>query len=145
MANRFFNSFRNNLLDSSPATATDRVDFIDGTIKAVLLDEGAYTYSATHSHYSDAVAGAIGTPQTIGSPTVGSLGVGIFDGADVTFTAVTGASVESILLFQSNGGANTTWPLIGIIDTVSSGLPVTPNGGDITITWDNANGILKVG
>jgi len=143
MANRFYNSFKNYLLDNPPTTATDAVDFIAGPIKAVLLDEGAYTYAATHTHYSDAVVGAIGTPQTITTPTVGSVAVGVFDGDNVTFTAVSGASVESILLFQSNGGANTTWPLIGVIDQVASGLPVTPNGGDITITW-NASGILSI-
>ena len=34
--------------------------------------------------------------------------------------------------------------VIAFIDT-ATGLPVTPNGGDITITWDNgANKIFKL-
>lgn len=145
MANRFYNSFRNNIFKPSAATATDVIDFTTGTIKAALIDEGTYTYSAAHSHFSDVTAGGIiGTPQTIGNKTVGSVAAGVFDGDNVTFSAVTGASVESILLYQSNGGANTTWPIVGLIDQVSAGLPVTPNGGDITITW-NASGILQVG
>lgn len=144
MANRFYNSFRNNLYLPSSAAATDQIDFSTGDIRAVLIDEGTYTYSAAHDYYNDVVAGAIGTPQALASKTVGVVAAGVFDAANVTFTAVTGASVEAILLFQQNGGANSTWPLIGLIDQVASGLPVTPNGGDITITW-NASGILQIG
>lgn len=140
MANRFYNSFRNGLLN-----LVTSIDFDDAgtTIKAALIDEGTYTYNAAHDFFDD-VSGVIGTPQTIGTKTVGTLGVGIFDGTDVTFTAVTGASVESILLYKDTGSAATS-PLIAIIDQVTSGLPVTPNGGDITIQWDNTNGILKIG
>lgn len=140
MANRFYNSFRNGLLN-----LTASIDFDDAgtTIKAALIDEGTYTYSAAHDFFDD-ISGVIGTPQAIGTKTVGSLGVGIFDGTDVTFTAVTGASVESILLYKDTGTPSTS-ALIGLIDQVTSGLPVTPNGGDITIQWDNTNGILKIG
>lgn len=138
MANRFYTTFLNGLLN-----LTSSIDFDDAgtTIKAALIDEGTYTYSAAHDFFND-ISGVIGTPQTIGSKTVGSLGVGIFDGADVTFTAVSGASVESVLLYKDTGVSSTS-PLIGLIDQVASGLPVTPNGGDITIQWDNTNGILK--
>jgi hypothetical protein len=144
MANRFYNSFRNNLFITG---ATDGIDFSDAgtTIKAALIDEGTYTYSATHQYFADVAGGAIvGTPTAITTKTVGSLGAGIFDGDDVTYTAVTGASVESILLYKDTGSPSTS-PLIGLIDNVSSGLPVTPNGGDITIQWDGTNGILKIG
>lgn len=141
MANQFYNSFRNNLL----ALGTDQIDFNDGatSIKAALIDTGTYTYNAAHDFFND-ITGVVGTPQAIGSKTVGTLGVGIFDGADVTFTAVSGASVEAILLYKDTGSAATS-PLIGLIDTAASGLPVTPNGGDISIVWDNTNGILKIG
>lgn len=142
MANRFYNAFRNNLLKSG---VTDGIDFSSGgvTIKAALIDEGTYTYSAAHTHFDD-ITGVIGTPGAITTKTVGSLGVGIFDGDDVTFTAVTGASVESVLLYKDTGTPSTS-PIIGLIDQVTSGLPVTPNGGDIIIQWDNVNGILKIG
>lgn len=140
MANRFYDSFKNGLFN-----LTASIDFDDAgtTIKAALIDEGTYTYSAAHDFLND-VTGIIGTAQTIGSKTVGSLGAGIFDGADVTYTAVTGASVESVLLYKDTGVSSTS-PLIALVDQVTSGLPVTPNGGDITIQWDNANGILKLG
>lgn len=144
MANRFYNSFRNNLLRPSAAAATDVIDFTSGIIKAALVDEGVYTYSAAHAYYSSVVAGIIGTPQTLNNKTVGAVAAGVFDADNITFTAVVGPTIEAILLFQENGGANTTWPLIGLIDQVASGLPVTPNGGDVNITW-NALGILQIG
>ena len=41
-------------------------------------------------------------------------------------------------------GTEATSPLIAYIDT-ATGLPITPNGGDIIVTWDNGtNKIFKV-
>jgi hypothetical protein len=50
----------------------------------------------------------------------------------VTFTAVTGDVSEAVILYKDTGVAATS-PLIAYIDT-ATGLPVTPNGGDITVT-----------
>jgi len=110
-----------------------------GTVKVALIDTGTYTYSAAHQFYSSATAAAIGTPQTIGSKTFTN---GVFDGADVTFTAVTGNSVEALIIYIDTGVAGTS-PLVAYIDTSVTGLPVTPNGGNIAITW-NASGIFAL-
>lgn len=110
-----------------------------GTVKVALIDTGTYTYSAAHQFYSSASAAAVGTPQTIGSKTYTN---GVFDGADVTFTAVTGNSVEALIIYIDTGSAATS-PLVAYIDTSVTGLPVTPNGGDISITW-NASGIFAL-
>ena len=65
------------------------------------------------------------------------------DAADITFTSVSGPSIEAIILFADTGTESTS-PLIAYIDT-ATGLPITPNGGDIIVTWDNgANKIFKV-
>lgn len=83
----------------------------------------------------------IAVSSALGSKTVTS---GVADAADVTFTAVTGASVEAIIIYKHTG-TDATSRLICYIDTASSGLPVTPNSGDITVTWDNgANKIFKL-
>jgi hypothetical protein len=103
-----------------------------GTVKVALIDTGTYTYSAAHQFWTSASAASVGTPQTIGSKTFTN---GVFDGADVTFPAVTGASVEALIIWIDTGTAGTS-PLVAYIDTSVTGLPVTPNGGDITITWD---------
>lgn len=110
-----------------------------GTVKVALIDTGTYTYSAAHQFWSSASAASVGTPQTIGSKTFTN---GVFDGADVTFTAVTGNSVEALIIYIDTGTASTS-PLVAYIDTSVTGLPVTPNGGDITVTW-NASGIFAL-
>lgn len=139
MANLLYTSFKTNLLN---ATATDAIDFTNNTIKAALVDEGVYTRSAAHTYYSDVSAGVVGTPQTLTSKTTTG---GVFDAADATFTTVSGASCESILIYKDTGNPATS-PLIALIDTVTSGLPITPNGGSIIVAWDNGgNGVLKVG
>ncbi len=110
-----------------------------GTVKVALIDTGTYTYSAAHQFYSSASTAAVGTPQTIGSKTFTN---GVFDGADVTYNAVTGSSVEALIIYVDTGVAATS-PLVAYIDTSVTGLPVTPNGGDIAITW-NASGIFAL-
>ena len=110
-----------------------------GTVKVALIDTGVYTYSAAHQFFSSASAASIGTPQTIGSKTFTN---GVFDGADVSFTAVTGNSVEALIIYVDTGTAGTS-PLVAYIDSSVTGLPVTPNGGNIGITW-NASGIFAL-
>jgi hypothetical protein len=110
-----------------------------GTVKVALIDTGTYTYNSADQFWSSASSASVGTPQTIGSKTCTN---GTFDGADVTFTAVTGNSVEALILFIDTGSSATS-PLVAYIDTSVTGLPVTPNGGDITITW-NASGIFAL-
>jgi hypothetical protein len=60
----------------------------------------------------------------------------------VTYTAVSGATVEALVLYIDTGVAGTS-RLVAYIDTGVTGLPVTPNGGDITVTW-NASGIFQL-
>jgi hypothetical protein len=56
---------------------------------------------------------------------------------------VSGASVEAIAIYQDTGNEATS-RLIAYIDT-ATGLPVTPNGGDINLNWDTGvNKIFKL-
>ncbi len=107
-------------------------------VYAALVDTGTYTYNAAHQYFSD-LSGVVGTDQEIGATKTYTNGV--FDGADVTWPSVTGASCEAIVLYVKNAGANTTWRLVAYIDTGVTGLPVTPNGGNIGCSW-NASGIV---
>jgi hypothetical protein len=137
MANTLYPTWKSALLQNSADSD------LDGTgatgVFVALVDTGLYTYSAAHEFYSS-LAGVVGTDQEIGTKTYAG---GLFDGADVTYTAVTGNSAEALVLYRKNAGANTTWRLIAYIDTGVTGLPVTPNGGDINITW-NASGIFQL-
>lgn len=138
MANAVFPIYKTALLDGSSNADLDNDTVNDGPYVA-LVDTGTYTYSAAHDFYND-LSGVVGTDQRISTPTVA---LGLFDGDNVTFTAVSGASVEALVIYRHNAGANTTWRLVAFIDTSVTGLPVTPNGGDITITW-NASGIVQI-
>jgi len=134
MANALYPKWKEQLLQF---TANNNLSA--GTVKVALIDTASYTYSSSDQFWSSASAASVGTPQTIGSKTFTN---GVFDGADVTFTSVTGSSVEALILYIDTGSAATS-PLVAYIDTSVTGLPVTPNGGDINIQW-NASGIFAL-
>jgi hypothetical protein len=137
MANAVYPIYKKALLDGAADSALTG----SGTtgLYCALVDTGTYTYNAAHDFYND-LSGVVGTDQEI--TTVTTTG-GLIDGDNLTFTAVTGNSVEALVLYRKNAGANTTWRLVAYIDTGVTGLPVTPNGGNITVTW-NASGIIQL-
>lgn len=68
---------------------------------------------------------------------------GICDADDVTFTSVSGDECEALVIYKHTGTDGTS-QLIAYIDS-ATGLAVTPNGGNITITWDSGvNKIFKL-
>jgi hypothetical protein len=141
MANAIYPIYKTALMSASSNVSLTVDDATDGPFCA-LVDTGTYTYSAAHDFFND-LSGIVGTDQRITSPTVGSVSAGTFDGANLTYTAVSGNTVEALVIYRHNSGANTTWRLVAYIDTSVTGLPVTPNGGDISVTW-NASGIFTL-
>lgn len=138
MANALYPKWKEALLQNS---ADSDLDGSGSTgVYCALLDTGTYTYSSSHEFYSS-LSGIVGTDQEIGATK--SYTNGTFDGGDLTYSGVTGNSIEALGLYRKNAGANTTWRLIAYIDTGVTGLPVTPNGGNITVTW-NASGIFSL-
>ena len=131
MANAIYPKYKEAIL-----AASANVSLRTGTVKVAL---STAAYNSAHDFYDDVSANSIGTPQTIANTTVTN---GLFDGDNVTFTAVTGNSVEALLIYIDTGSAATS-RLVAWIDTSVTGLPVTPNGGDISITW-NASGIFQL-
>lgn len=108
-----------------------------------LIDTGVYTYNSANEFWdtggaNDPIDAIVGTAQELTSKTFTN---GVLDAADTTFTSVSGTTAEALILYVRNAGATTTWRLVAYIDTSVTGLPVTPNGGNITITW-NASGIF---
>ena len=132
MANAVYPNYMEALIQGSANTS------LAGTLRAALVDLADYTYSAAHDFYDDVSAAVVGTPQTIGSKTYVD---GLLDGADVTYTAVTGDPCEAVVIYLDTGTPATS-RLVAYLDTGVGGLPVTPNGGDIAITW-NASGIIQ--
>ena len=131
MANALYVAFRNGVLGSHAT----RVDLDADTIKAALIDHGTDTPApTTDDFYNDISAGLVGAlSSALTSKTVGTVAAGVFDADNVTFSAVSGNSVESVNLLKDTGNTATS-DLIAYFDT-ATGLPVTPNGGDIIVTW----------
>ena len=135
MANTLYDFARQRFLEA-------QINWMTDTIKCILVDTGAYTpQTGVHQYLSDIPTSArIAGPVTL---TAKSTTGGAADAADITFTSVSGPSIEAIIIFADTGTESTS-PLIAFIDT-ATGLPITPNGGDIIVTWDNgANKIFKV-
>ncbi len=105
------------------------------TIKASLLSSSYTANLSTDEFWSTISANLLNTSQTLASKSVTG---GVFDAADVTFTAVTsGSTVKAVVLWKDTGTPSTS-PLLVYIDTIT-GFPLATNGGDITITWDNGS------
>lgn len=111
-------------------------------IRAILVDTGDYTYNAAHDNLDDvAAASRVAVSAALGTKTVTN---GVFDAADVTFSSVTGDQSEAVIIYKHTGVESTS-QLIAYIDSFASGMPVTPNGGDITLAFDSgANKIFAL-
>jgi len=134
MANSLYTKAKQHLIDGT-------IDLDTNDIRAILVDGADYTpVLATHETLADIPAAArVAVSGALQTKTVTD---GVFDAADITIAAVTGDQFEYIALYQHTGAESAL--LLLLIDT-ATGLPCTPNGGDITIQWDSgANKIFKL-
>jgi hypothetical protein len=127
MANALYDHGREGFLDGS-------IDWDTDNIILELIDEADDTIDlANDEDRADrASAARVATSGNLTSKTVTA---GTADAADVTLSSVTGDQAESIDYAQ-NTGTEANDRLICNVDT-ATGLPVTPNGGDITIQHDS--------
>lgn len=135
MANTLFDFARQRFLEA-------QINWMTDTIKVILVSTSAYTpQTAVHQYLSDISGSArIAGPVTL---TAKATTGGAADAADATFTSVSGSTINAIVIYKDTG-TEATSPLLAYIDT-ATGLPLTPNGGDVIITWDNGvNRIFKV-
>lgn len=140
MANFAFDSYRNNVLGSGT-----RVDLDGDTINGMFVDHADDT-PAVADDFIDDILSAARVPAeascpALGTKTIGVVGVGVFDAADTVFTSLTGDQSESLILYKDTGTESTS-DLIVRWDT-ATGLPLTPNGGNVTVVWA-AGGIITV-
>lgn len=200
------------------SVATNTFNLVDPITGSNVVGSAAYTSggyavclgpSTSGDNLDDFTAAVVGTAQTLTTPTVTA---GVADADDVTFSSVSGATVEAVLIYKDTGTASTS-RVATLIDgrhivtcaataasssttvpverlsagipngtvltfsngasatlsslanagdrtvtvsstaasisagsradapATSSGLPVTPNGGSITITWSNVAGV----
>ncbi|KYC52210.1 MAG: hypothetical protein AMQ22_00937 [Candidatus Methanofastidiosum methylothiophilum] len=132
MANAIYPKYKEALLSGSSNTG------LNGTVNCTLVT-GDYTYSATDEFITAIDAGYRIDTVALDDKTFTN---GTFDADNVQYTSVTGSEVTAIVIWIDTG-VEATSRLVAYIDTDVTNLPVTPNGGDILITW-NASGIFTL-
>jgi len=143
MANALFDLGRQGFLDGS-------IDWDTAVIKVALV-RGYTVNLATHQFVSDVTTAGGTLVSTTAALSGKTVAAGVADAADTVFAAVaSGAACPNLIVYQSSavtGGADvaaSAQRLIAYIDT-ATGLPITPNGGDINVAWDNgASKIFKL-
>jgi hypothetical protein len=110
------------------------INMVANTITIALVDTGVYTYSASHQFRNEVSNSAVISSTTLANKTITN---GVFDADDATFSSVTGANCEALLIFQDTG-IQTTSRLIAYIDS-ATGLPILPNGGDISVAFSSGS------
>ena len=129
MANKLYPKSKKQFLQAG-------IDLASLNVRAILIDAGAYTYNDAHDFLDDIPSGArIAVSGNLSNKAFGD--DGSFDSDDPSFTAVSGASIEAILLYVHTGTESTS-RLIMYQDTGVTGLPLTPDGSDVQITVDPA-------
>lgn len=129
MANALYPLFKQALLNKEHNLDTD-------LIKATLIDTADESYSATDNTY---VAGANGVADAAkvavsGTLTNSTIALGVFDTDNFVWTSVTGDVSEAIVLWNDTTTSPVADALIAWYDTGITGMPVTPNTGDINVT-----------
>lgn len=139
MANSFYHNYAHLLLGLNSASHT-LPDWDADTFKVHLLDAADHTtsLSADVDEADITDSGIVATATLAGI----SIATGVLDCNNPVFTSVTGDESEELVFWQDTS-TDTTSPLCLRIDTASSGLPITPNGGNITVEV-NASGLFKL-
>lgn len=129
MANALFVAYKESMLSQGSP-----VDYDADDIRLIGVDHGTDTpVAATDDFLDDIAAGArVFVSGAFASKTTTG---GVADAADVAVSAVSGATVESIVIYKHTG-TDSTSRLMVFLDT-GTGLPFTPNGGDVTVQWDS--------
>lgn len=122
------------------------------TIRACLVkdDYAGMSQIDVHEWFTDLGANVVGnagaaTRASCPQITLSDPALGVCDGGDVTVTVVpTSVGICNYIAIFKDSSVDGTSALIALIDD-ATGLPVTPNNGDITITWaETANKIFKL-
>jgi hypothetical protein len=135
MANAVFPKWKEAIMTGAANSDLDQTG-TDGVFAALVSN--AYSYNSAHEFVSSVSSNFIGTDQEIPATKAYTNGNFTTTGTN-TWTAVAGGStVGSVVLYRKNSGANSTWRLVCFLDSASiAALPVSTNGGDISINWDD--------
>jgi hypothetical protein len=135
MTNSLYTKGKEHLIDGG-------IDLNSHDIRAVLVDGADYTPNlATDEALDDIPAAArVAVSGQLQNPSVTD---GVFNADDIDIDSVSGDTFEYIALYKHTGTESTSYLLL-LIDS-ATGLPCTPDGSDIRLSWDNgANKIFKL-
>ena len=121
------------------AFLTADVDWAADDIKVVAVDTSDYVVDlATDAFLDDIPGGArISTSGNLSGKTVTAC---VADANDVTLASVSGDVISALVVYKDTGVEGNSQ----LIAYIEAG-PVTPNGSNITITWDDgASKIFKL-
>lgn len=114
-------------------------------IRAILIDDTDYSHDyATDQNLDDIAAAARVATASLVNESVGSAAAAAFDADDLTFSSVTGDAADTLVFYYHTGVESTSTLICRIESGDVTGLPVTPNGADITAVWAAA-GIFSFG
>lgn len=132
MANAIYDKYKESLLSGAANVALD-----SETVKISLIDTAEETYNSTDQFYSDVA-------NVVSSATLANVSItnGVLNADDVTFVDLTGESAEALLIWIDTGNTETSH-LVAWMDTNIDGLPITPDGSNVDITW-STDGIFKL-
>ena len=125
------------------AFATADIDWPADDIRVIFVDAADYTVDADVHDFLDDIAGGARVATSAASLANKTAVLGVCDADDITINTVSGDQFEAVVLYKHTGVEGTS-QLIAYIDTYT-GLPCTPNGGNITVQWPaDANKIFKL-
>lgn len=129
---------------TSPGPTTNAsCDFINDNIKMVLVQTGVGHYVASSGDQFLSSISSGDRVDTSGNLTGKTISGGVANCSAVTYLNVTGPVIGAIVVYKDTGSAATS-PLICYNDE-ATGLPVTPNGGDLVFQPDTgANKLFKI-
>jgi len=140
MANQLYTKAKQSLLGGE-------LNLSSNVVTIALIDTDVYTFSASHQYRSSVPNTAVVATANLASKSITD---GVFDAADVEFPFVTGANCEALILYHNTGNAEADGDrqadsnLVAYIDT-ATGLPILPNGGNITVKFsDGASKIFAL-
>ena len=110
MANTLYDYCRQRFLEA-------QINWMTDTVKVILVSTSAYTpQTAVHQYLADIpVSARIAGPVTL---TAKATTGGAADAADCTFSSVSGATINAIVIYKDTG-TEATSPLIAYIDTAT--------------------------
>jgi len=141
----YFDSWTQDQHGDSSGPGHGVTNFLTDDIRVALIDTGTTDPAiATHQDWADLSSALIGSIVQLLSPAF-ALASNLldFDAADTVIPSVASGSAEELVLFDYSSATAATAGLIIQWDSGDvTNLPVTANGGDITVVW-HVDGILR--